>query len=451
MDDFRLFLQEQRVYQKQQATQMANLTEILAGLVVDDDEEEFLKMLEEISMKDDVGFEESEGSSSLVMGSRKTCLESQIYPFPLRTICQLQHPPPKITTEPATTFFFFCNPPNPPSSITTSNIRRTHQPLPSLTVGTPPSSSLSNHHHHLHQLRRALPSTIKPHRRSPNHSEPSPPISTEPPLRRCPHHHHHLRPPPFSTTITEAATFFFLSHSPSSIETTFGASPTTAEPTQPSLFLPLNTTFRKPPSPNHNHHHHQPHHHHRLLSLSSRATPLLSLTTTAESTSQHHQAFLNRRIYRPSLTHHHETTTLPLSKTTEPLTFHSHPPCSSSSPLSFSSVKLVIFIIRSQLGTSFAQNHLASVSPGELSVSLSTVFSTPPPIPIITGGILLSSIAGFFSFRMTRNAKTPTKGYASTVAGSTAGNLSQLLLCSCFRTRTVLSFKCGDAVLRAVL
>ncbi|MED6116215.1 hypothetical protein PIB30_098024 [Stylosanthes scabra] len=106
MDDFRLFLQEQRVYQKQQATQMANLTEILAGLitqntnstptssqpsssstlpsqplpnpkgsinaisfheesleleVVDDDEEEFLKMLEEISMNDDVGFKESEG------------------------------------------------------------------------------------------------------------------------------------------------------------------------------------------------------------------------------------------------------------------------------------------------------------------------------------------------------------------------------------------------------
>ncbi|MED6164558.1 hypothetical protein PIB30_091277 [Stylosanthes scabra] len=106
MDDFCLFLQEQRVYQKQQATQMANLTEILAGLVTqntnnrstssqpsssstlpsqpfpnpkgsinaisfhedsleleiaDDDEEEFLKMLEEISMKDDVRFEESEG------------------------------------------------------------------------------------------------------------------------------------------------------------------------------------------------------------------------------------------------------------------------------------------------------------------------------------------------------------------------------------------------------
>ncbi|MED6109491.1 hypothetical protein PIB30_034086 [Stylosanthes scabra] len=105
MDDVRLFLQEQRVYQKQQATQMANLTEILAGLVtqninntptssqpsssrtlpsqpfpnpkgsinaisfhedslelevVDDDEEEFLKMLEEIAMKDDVGFEGSE-------------------------------------------------------------------------------------------------------------------------------------------------------------------------------------------------------------------------------------------------------------------------------------------------------------------------------------------------------------------------------------------------------
>ncbi|MED6140510.1 hypothetical protein PIB30_093875, partial [Stylosanthes scabra] len=102
MDDFRLFFQEQRVYQKQQATQMATLTEILAGLVTqnmnntpnssqpssssglpsqllpnpkgsinaisfhedflelevaDDDEEELLKMLEEISMKDDAGFE----------------------------------------------------------------------------------------------------------------------------------------------------------------------------------------------------------------------------------------------------------------------------------------------------------------------------------------------------------------------------------------------------------
>ncbi|MED6151939.1 hypothetical protein PIB30_087105 [Stylosanthes scabra] len=75
MDDFCLFLQEQRVYQKQQATQMANLTKILAGSinaisfhednleleVADDDEEEFLKMLEEISMKDDVKFEESKG------------------------------------------------------------------------------------------------------------------------------------------------------------------------------------------------------------------------------------------------------------------------------------------------------------------------------------------------------------------------------------------------------
>ncbi|MED6211230.1 hypothetical protein PIB30_071771 [Stylosanthes scabra] len=114
MDDFRLFLQEQRVYKKQQATRMANLTEILAGLVTqninntpnssqpssssalpsqplpnlkgsinaisfhenslelevaDDDEEEFLKMLEEISMKDDVGFEESEGIIKL--GDRK--------------------------------------------------------------------------------------------------------------------------------------------------------------------------------------------------------------------------------------------------------------------------------------------------------------------------------------------------------------------------------------------
>ncbi|MED6115937.1 hypothetical protein PIB30_095478 [Stylosanthes scabra] len=116
MDDFRLFLQEQRVYQKQQATQMANLTEILAGLVtqninntptssqpsssstlpsqpfpnlkgsinaiifhedslelevVDDDKEEFLKMLEEISMKDEAGFEESEGIIKLGDGKQE--------------------------------------------------------------------------------------------------------------------------------------------------------------------------------------------------------------------------------------------------------------------------------------------------------------------------------------------------------------------------------------------
>ncbi|MED6223046.1 hypothetical protein PIB30_070210 [Stylosanthes scabra] len=52
---------------------------------------------------------------------------------------------------------------------------------------------------------------------------------------------------------------------------------------------------------------------------------------------------------------------------------------------------------------------------------------------------------------MTRNGKTLTKGSASTTAGSTARNLSQPLLRSCFRKRTVLFFKYGDAVLRAVL
>ncbi|MED6173233.1 hypothetical protein PIB30_057394 [Stylosanthes scabra] len=52
---------------------------------------------------------------------------------------------------------------------------------------------------------------------------------------------------------------------------------------------------------------------------------------------------------------------------------------------------------------------------------------------------------------MTRNGKTSTKGSAPTAAGSTAGNLSQLLLRSCFHKRTVLSFKYGDAVLRAIL
>ncbi|MED6196228.1 hypothetical protein PIB30_045488 [Stylosanthes scabra] len=38
-----------------------------------------------------------------------------------------------------------------------------------------------------------------------------------------------------------------------------------------------------------------------------------------------------------------------------------------------------------------------------------------------------------FGSRMTRNGKTPTKGSASTAAGSTAGNLGQPLLHSCFR------------------
>ncbi|MED6140104.1 hypothetical protein PIB30_089976 [Stylosanthes scabra] len=37
----------------------------------DDEEEEFLKMLEEISMKDDVGFEESEGIIELVDGKQE--------------------------------------------------------------------------------------------------------------------------------------------------------------------------------------------------------------------------------------------------------------------------------------------------------------------------------------------------------------------------------------------
>ncbi|MED6153050.1 hypothetical protein PIB30_097845 [Stylosanthes scabra] len=72
--------------------------------------------------------------------------------------------------------------------------------------------------------------------------------------------------------------------------------------------------------------------------------------------------------------------------------------------------------------TSSAQNHFDSVSLGELSVSLSTLSSTPPPIPIITGGILLSSIAGFFSFRMVRKGKALVKATTSVPTGSTTGN-----------------------------
>ncbi|MED6199970.1 hypothetical protein PIB30_080838 [Stylosanthes scabra] len=44
-----------------------------------------------------------------------------------------------------------------------------------------------------------------------------------------------------------------------------------------------------------------------------------------------------------------------------------------------------------------------------------------------------SSAHSFVSPRMTHNGKTSTKGSAPTAASSTAGNLSQLLLRSCFR------------------
>ncbi|MED6151819.1 hypothetical protein PIB30_086029 [Stylosanthes scabra] len=137
----------------------------------------------------------------------------------------------------------------------------------------------------------------------------------------------------------------------------------------------------------------QPSHRPRLCDL------LTTIATIAASLSVEHQ----------SLVHHHTSGVL----------FLKFPNCS--------------FFQRQRGGcaairTSSAQNHFDSVSLGELSVSLSTLSSTPPPIPIITGGILLSSIGGFFSFRMSRIGKTSTKGSASTAAGSTAGNLSQLLL-----------------------
>ncbi|MED6151940.1 hypothetical protein PIB30_087106 [Stylosanthes scabra] len=57
----------------------------------------------------------------------------------------------------------------------------------------------------------------------------------------------------------------------------------------------------------------------------------------------------------------------------------------------------------------------------------------PLPTPIITGRILLPCLASLSLSRMTRNGKASTKGSISTAAGSTAGNLSQLLLRSCFR------------------
>ncbi|MED6211353.1 hypothetical protein PIB30_072895 [Stylosanthes scabra] len=45
---------------------------------------------------------------------------------------------------------------------------------------------------------------------------------------------------------------------------------------------------------------------------------------------------------------------------------------------------------------------------------------------------MLDSLLAFVSMRMTCNGKTSTKGSVSTAADSTAGNLSQLLLRSCF-------------------
>ncbi|MED6177053.1 hypothetical protein PIB30_094093, partial [Stylosanthes scabra] len=46
---------------------------------------------------------------------------------------------------------------------------------------------------------------------------------------------------------------------------------------------------------------------------------------------------------------------------------------------------------------------------------------------------MLDSLLAFVFTRMTRNGKTPTKGSVSTAAGSTARNLSQPLLRSCYR------------------
>ncbi|MED6223268.1 hypothetical protein PIB30_072370 [Stylosanthes scabra] len=67
------------------------------------------------------------------------------------------------------------------------------------------------------------------------------------------------------------------------------------------------------------------------------------------------------------------------------------------------------------------------------SSALSTLSSTSSPTSIITGEILLHPFVNSLCFRMTRIGKTSTKGSASTAVGSTAGNLSQLLLRSCFR------------------
>ncbi|MED6214455.1 hypothetical protein PIB30_103279 [Stylosanthes scabra] len=59
-------------------------------------------------------------------------------------------------------------------------------------------------------------------------------------------------------------------------------------------------------------------------------------------------------------------------------------------------------------------------------------FLQPRPI-ISTVHPFFYLIADLHNYRMTRIGKTSTKGSASAAAGSTAGNLSQLLPRSCFR------------------
>ncbi|MED6200296.1 hypothetical protein PIB30_083655, partial [Stylosanthes scabra] len=287
--------------------------------------------------------------------------------------------------------------PSHKSTTTINSITAFHLFLPQLHNRQPSSSSnlhnppFGNHHHrricHRRPQLRAPPS----HRRLllplTHHCSPSSsPSSTTTTV----HHHHHLRQPRSGESTTQTSSLH-RHRNPPTIATIEASSSST---TPPSFFLnriyhclspfAAGTTFliiaaitaEPPPSKTAEHHHQkppwnlhhpsstQPTHRPRLCDL------LTTIATIATSLSVEHQFLVHHR--------------------TSGVLFLKFPNCSFFQHQRGSCAAIE---------TSSAQNHFDSVSPGELSVSLSTLSSTPPPIPIITGGILLSSIASFFSFR----------------------------------------------------
>ncbi|MED6152926.1 hypothetical protein PIB30_096611, partial [Stylosanthes scabra] len=205
-----------------------------------------------------------------------------------------------------------------------------------------------------------------------------------------------------------------------------------------------------------NHLHHT---HHNSEPPPSRTGPIITFKIV---TTKHHR--------RTSTIHH----PLPFLETLS--SPHSTEPPLSSTSLSFSSPSLVPQFGALILCITDEQDHhhcdfdsLISLYRAPLPLSPLALLLFNAPAPLTTTHPFLHLTAGFHNHRrvcllcsfpvlehtfftkMTRNGKTSTKGSAPTAVGSTAGNLSQLLLRSCFRKRTVLPFKCGDAVLRAVL
>ncbi|MED6223202.1 hypothetical protein PIB30_071685 [Stylosanthes scabra] len=247
---------------------------------------------------------------------------------------------------------------------------------------------------------------------------------------------------PRNTTTTPSHLAAALNFRASHVTTTFRTHHHLQETSQPSKLLPSHTT---PPSP----HNRATTSNHRRISPSTIATstePSFFPSPRTAALNPTPQPSINTAVEAPSPFQFHRTTNhtspspplpplLPLSPSSTNLWYTTAPAAFSFSsfPIAPSSSvnEEAVPPPEPQLGASSAQNRFASVSPDRLSLSKQTSLLSPL-VPIIIGGILLSSIASFVSFRMTRNGKILTKGSTSTAAGSIARNLSQPLLHSCF-------------------